>query len=196
MGIKTMNTRVGKIARLPQAIREVLNRRLADGERAKDLLLWLNGLPEVQKIMTAQFGGIAVSVANLSEWKRCGHVDWLRHQDFRAEVRCITEQGRDLTIDEGPHDFSENMVFLITAELVMRIRALAEISDPGERWLTFRQIARELSRVRQDDHRFRQNELRRNKWEATLEPIEPDPNAENENSSETPPMEAGPQSGL
>src|SRR6266436_6472801 len=38
----------GKIARLPLAIREQLNRRLQDGEIGRDLVVWLNSAPEVQ----------------------------------------------------------------------------------------------------------------------------------------------------
>src|SRR6266568_3205109 len=37
----------GKIARLPLAIREQLNRRLQDGEIGRDLVVWLNSAPEV-----------------------------------------------------------------------------------------------------------------------------------------------------
>jgi hypothetical protein len=39
-------TRNGKIARLPQEIREQVNRRLEDGEPGKQIAEWLNGLPE------------------------------------------------------------------------------------------------------------------------------------------------------
>src|SRR5712692_3098289 len=39
-------THKGKIARLPLAIREQLNRRLQDGEIGKELVVWLNAAPE------------------------------------------------------------------------------------------------------------------------------------------------------
>jgi hypothetical protein len=35
-------TRNGKIARLPRAMRDGLNRRLRDGEEGKKLVAWLN----------------------------------------------------------------------------------------------------------------------------------------------------------
>ncbi|MGO8700886.1 MAG: hypothetical protein ACLQVY_24605 [Limisphaerales bacterium] len=41
-------TRNGKIARLPLASRRQLNQRLQNGELARNLLSWLNRLPEVQ----------------------------------------------------------------------------------------------------------------------------------------------------
>src|SRR5205807_10069936 len=56
--IRPMNpTRNGKIARLPLAIRQELNRRLDEGEQGKKLVAWLTGLHEVQAIVAAEFGG-------------------------------------------------------------------------------------------------------------------------------------------
>ena len=45
----------GKIGRLPLALREQVNRRLHDGQTAKSIADWLNGLPEVQTILAEQF---------------------------------------------------------------------------------------------------------------------------------------------
>ncbi len=45
MGFMTGN---GNIARLPRAIRDELNRRVDDGQTGKEILPWLNGLPEVK----------------------------------------------------------------------------------------------------------------------------------------------------
>ena len=59
-------TRNGKIARLPLAIREQLNRRLQDGEPGTQLVEWRNGLPEVQAVMQAQFNGRPIGEPNLS----------------------------------------------------------------------------------------------------------------------------------
>src|SRR5713101_951139 len=42
-------SRNGKIARLPLAIRQELNRRLQNGEQGKKLVAWLNALPEVRQ---------------------------------------------------------------------------------------------------------------------------------------------------
>ncbi len=46
-------TRNGKIARLPLAVRQQLNQRLQNGELARDLLSWLNRLPESRPRETA-----------------------------------------------------------------------------------------------------------------------------------------------
>ena len=68
--------RQGKIARLPATIREELNLRLMDGESARKILDWLNGLPRVQEILKEDFEGLFINDANLSDWRRGGFLEW------------------------------------------------------------------------------------------------------------------------
>src|SRR5712692_2570099 len=97
-------TRNGKIARLPRSIRELLNRRLRDGESGKSLVDWLNSLTEVQKVLAEEFGGRPISEQNLSEWKQGGFEDWLRHQETREWVQKLADESADL--EEIAGDFS------------------------------------------------------------------------------------------
>jgi hypothetical protein len=173
-----MKTRVGKIARLPHTIREQLNQRLADGESGKRVVRWLNELPEVQKIMAEQFAGQPVREQNISEWRKGGLVDWLRHQELRLRARLVVEQSDELGEDEGSVDLSESLAFLVVGELMRQTQALEEVKNANERWRKLREISRELSRIRRDDQRFRRTELSRDKWESTLEPLEEEPNPE------------------
>jgi hypothetical protein len=71
-----MKPRNGKIARLPQPIREQLNQRLLDKEPYARLLQWLNALPEVHAVMAGLFGGRPINQQNLSEWKLGGFQEW------------------------------------------------------------------------------------------------------------------------
>ena len=89
-------TRNGKIARLPKVVREELNRRLSDGEPGKELVTWLNDLPEVQRIVTTEFGRRAVREQNLSEWKQGGYEEWLRQQEALELVRNLSAETDDL----------------------------------------------------------------------------------------------------
>ena len=50
-------TRNGKIARLPRALRDELNRRLDDGEPGNRLVEWLNAQPEVAAGLADPTGG-------------------------------------------------------------------------------------------------------------------------------------------
>jgi hypothetical protein len=74
-------SRIGKIARLPSAVRDELNRRLRDGERGNRLVAWLNGHPQVQAVLTAQFGGRAINEPNLTAWRQGGYAEWWQDQE-------------------------------------------------------------------------------------------------------------------
>ena len=85
-------TRTGKIARLPWAIRDQLNQRLADGQPASQILPWLHSLPEVRQILKDQFKGCPITPQNLSHWKSGGYVDWVHHQDARQLAANMVEE--------------------------------------------------------------------------------------------------------
>jgi hypothetical protein len=91
-----MNTRNGKIARLPASIRTQLNERLDDGHEGPELLDWLNALPEVQAVLEEKFNGVPVSKQNLSEWRQGGFQDWLLRRDFCDEARAMAESATEL----------------------------------------------------------------------------------------------------
>ena len=63
---------VDKVARLPDNVREQLNKRLRDGETHSSIAAWLNELPEVKKVMAEQFEGKLISERNISRWRRGG----------------------------------------------------------------------------------------------------------------------------
>src|SRR6266404_5133310 len=65
-------TRNGKIARLPDSIREQLNQRLQDGHVGKSLIDWLSHMPEVQSVLQTHFAGRPINAVNLTEWRQGG----------------------------------------------------------------------------------------------------------------------------
>ena len=80
-------TRKGKIARLPQALREQINRRLQNGEEGKQIAEWLNALPEAIAVLEAEFDGQPINDVNLSNWKLGGYRDWEAQQEALEAVR-------------------------------------------------------------------------------------------------------------
>lgn len=66
----------GKIAALPEDIRERLNRDLSAGKLAPHILPWLNAEPRVAAIVWDQFGGNPISDQNLSNWRHGGFAIW------------------------------------------------------------------------------------------------------------------------
>ncbi|HTR43849.1 MAG TPA: hypothetical protein VMH87_19740 [Pseudomonadales bacterium] len=98
---KTARTMVGKIARLPNAIREKINRRINNGERGSAILPWLNGLPVVKKILAAYFGGVAITDRNLSSWRTTGYKRWQEKQEFVSELKSLGEDATDFSKAAG-----------------------------------------------------------------------------------------------
>jgi len=89
-------TRNGKIARLPKAIRDQLNKNLEDGVPGVRLVDWLNSLPEVQTVLAEQFDGRAINEVNLTEWKGGGFLDWQARRDMQAHALELAEEAQDL----------------------------------------------------------------------------------------------------
>ncbi len=75
---------IGKIARLPRAVRAQLNPRPLDGEEGKQIAGWLNSLPEVNERLAELFEGRPINEQNLSNWRQGGYEDWLAHQEILA----------------------------------------------------------------------------------------------------------------
>jgi hypothetical protein len=157
MVIKNMKTRIGKIARLPKVLRDELNRRLDEGEFGNELLAWLNGLPEVQRILAAHFGGQPISKHNLSAWRHGGFADWVRSHESR-EVRQMADEAAALSRKGTAKDGTTAGDFLamfVLVELAEAIERLHEIKDSEKRWKLLRGLSRELSKLRMDDCRGR-----------------------------------------
>lgn len=74
----------GKISRLPAPIREQVNLRLSDGHSGKQIVAWLNSLPEVRSVMAELYDGRPIVEGNLSEWRNRSYQDWLLAQDILA----------------------------------------------------------------------------------------------------------------
>jgi len=151
-----MNTqsRAGKIARLPHAVREELNRRMEDGEAGVKVLAWLNGLPEVQAILRAEFGGKAIGKQNLWAWRHGGYRDWVMRRDamelalrFREEAKEIgdwsskTGDGKSMV---------EMMVVWVTAQFGVASRHLLAARGE-ERWKLLRQMWADVDRMRRGE---------------------------------------------
>lgn len=147
-----MKSRTGKIARLPRAIRETLNHRLADGEEGKALVGWLNGLPEVLEVLARDFGGRLILEQNLSEWRAGGYRDWCSRQETIEMMRQMEEDADDLCGGEGL--LSDRLSKLLSALYASLVAATASVKDwrkPRNRAL-LKELCEEVSILRRLDH--------------------------------------------
>ena len=143
-------TRNGKIARLPDEVRDELNRRLLNGERGNKLVMWLNSLPEVQAVMVEEFGGSAIRPQNLSEWKQGGYADWLRQ---REALKMLKQLGNG----EGEPFASARGVIAekTTAWLAARYLVEAQKLKPAESaadWDRLRELCHDVLALRRSCH--------------------------------------------
>lgn len=82
---------------MPRPIREELNRRLDNGEPGVRLLVWLNGLPEVQRVLNEDFAGREINEQNLTDWRNGGYLDWQAQQETLALTEELKANRKELT---------------------------------------------------------------------------------------------------
>jgi ATP-dependent Lon protease len=93
--------RIGKIARMPEAVREQLNKRLRDGQLGTEILPWLNALPEAKAVLDEWFQGQAVNAQNLSDWRNGGFVEWEEKQEKTHRIKELAQFAVKLTQANG-----------------------------------------------------------------------------------------------
>jgi len=156
-------TRRGKIARLPQTIREQVNRRLDDGEQGKQIAGWLNTLPEVNQLMEAEFHSQPVNENNLSNWKLGGYVDWQAQQDALDAASQLAEDAAQLD-EAGGRQITEQLALCLAARLAAALRQLNTLRDDPEAQLKLlRDLCMRVAALRKGDHNAQLLELKREK---------------------------------
>ena len=160
--------RNGKIARLPQNVREELNQRLQDGESGRGLVKWLNELAEVKSALKREFGGCLINEQNLSEWKRGGYRDWvakvetdelmadtLGHglgPEVKRNGRASTSRRKE-SREKALETVSDKVAGWFFPHYVAAARGqLAAARTPAERWLWCCGPSADLAGLRRSDH--------------------------------------------
>ena len=144
-------THNGKIGRLSKAVQEQLNRRLDNGGQGRQLLEWLNSLPEVQAVLAAEFDGKPIREQNLSEWRNGGYTEWLRQQEALDMAREMAAETGELQPADAP-PLTDQMAGWVTVRYLMAVRKLVEKSDDGEPDLkVLREFLRDVVAVRRGD---------------------------------------------
>lgn len=145
--------RNGKIARLPFGLRTVLNTKLRDGEPGTKLVEWLNSLPEVKRVLAAEFVSRRINEQNLTEWKQGGYEDWLRHEETQRWVSTLVEEAAELEQEAGDFSVADWLSAPLGVALGQCLQAVAAqpAGDPKQMQALF-ELNREISRLRRSDH--------------------------------------------
>lgn len=141
-------SRKGKIARLPLAIREELNRRLLEGQSGSKILPWLNELPEVKAALEEDFEGLAVRDQNLSEWRKGGFAEWLTRREKLDTTRELAQFAAELT-KAGNGSLSDGAAAIAAGKLLEVLEGLGDEKPTPE---TLDALTLALSRLRAGDH--------------------------------------------
>ncbi len=144
-------TRTGKIARLPNQIREQLNPRLHDGHKAKSILPWLNALPEVQSVLQAEFDGRPITPGNLTEWKNGGYREWHASQQALQFFRDLHDED-----GLGHKSLTGPLAAKLAHWAALHFAAIAHSvvsaeDDPLIKWDRLRQLGIDIARLRRGD---------------------------------------------
>jgi hypothetical protein len=133
-------SRIGKIARLPSAIRQTLDERLDQGEPSSSLLKWLNSEKSVIATLQQYFDGRHISEANLSKWRIGGHRDWHAKQAASDMFRHIMQTpNENITQLEG--GLIDRMATVYAAQLLGELENATAPADDAARakmWREFR----------------------------------------------------------
>lgn len=149
-------TPIGKIARLPHAIREQLNRKLLDNQAAPDILAWLNALPETAAAIAdlnrtgRTFGGRVagpIDERNLSKWRYTGYAAWLKQRDRLLQTRDLAAYAHDLAQAKGG-DIAQGAAAIAAGRILEAMEAAADAgADPA----TLKDLITAVSSLRAGD---------------------------------------------
>jgi hypothetical protein len=156
-------TRNGKIARLPLDLREQLNQRLRQGQKARQLIQWLNGLPEVQAVLAAEFKGQPIFEVNLSRWKSGGYRSWLEEQNSLDAAIAMMEKSSGLR-ELDKEELSRRVNLILYNQLALELKRLDFVlPGPGktrvqralvDRYVALQRVGLEKARLGLEERRL------------------------------------------
>lgn len=150
--------RTGKIARLPMAVRDELNKRLQNGQLGDTLIPWLNSLPEVQTVLADFFAGQEINGDNLSAWFKGGYQEWLEKQDKTYRIKELAAYAAKLAAANGG-TISDGAHAIASGKILELLEGADGSLDPEQLGEVINAVVK-LKRSDQDDAVIRQNDKR------------------------------------
>jgi hypothetical protein len=165
-----ITSRRGKIARLPQAVREELNTRLLNGEEAKTVLLWLNALPAVQEVIAAKFKNKPVVECNLSEWRKGGYMEWFLFHQMAPETRVgeVMDMTPEMTL-AAQSGLTNKMAVMLFSHMVAQFKRLPLASDAEAEAKLWRELRLGLVALKRYEHISREEAREEARERAAIE---------------------------
>jgi hypothetical protein len=157
-----------QIARLPQPIREQINRRLQNGQAVNEIADWLNTSTEVKAVLEANFEAQEVDESDVASWQ-CGRYRvWAAQQDA-LEAACQAGADAAELSQAAGGQLADHLALCLTARIAVALRQPPDGgNDPAGqlRWLS--QLCADLVALRKGDHSAQWLRIEREKLDAQL----------------------------
>ncbi len=165
-------TRDVKIARLPETIREQINRRLQNGEAPKEIGEWVNTQSEVKALMAAEFEGAPILEANLVSWKVGGYRHWEEQQEALEAAVQFGENAAEIAQAAGGQ-LADHLALWLTARIAVALRKPPCAGDNAAGQLKrLRQLVGDLVALRKGDQSAQWLRIEREKLDSELRKFE------------------------
>jgi hypothetical protein len=159
--------RTGKIARLPRDLRAQLNTRLQDGHDGKQIVQWLNSLPDVKKVLAARFDSRPINEQNLSDWRLGGYQEWLAHEDILAQVGDLADNQHELATVAPGQSLADHLAAAISFRFAAILAAQGQQFDEparGQLRLLTR-LCQAAVKLRRSDQNAARLKIETQRWE-------------------------------
>jgi len=168
--------RIGKIARLPGAVRAQLNTRLQDGAAGKQIVRWLNSLPEVKAVLAHYCDGRPINEQNLSDWRQGGFEEWLVYQDILAHARELAANRQELQTAVPGLSFTDHLAGAVAFRYgAILARQGLELDDKSLRQLrSLGRTCQAVVKLRRSDQNAARLKIETERWERVREQMDSD----------------------
>jgi hypothetical protein len=157
IGVSSGHKRNGKIARLPKAVRDKINQWIDDGRTYPQIIKDLGD--DAKDLKPNHF----------SEWRKGGYEDYLRHQEWRDQLRILRENGSEMTeLTDGPK-FQETLVQIALTE-IFRVLEQRELKPDS---LNYIRLFNALARLNREALGLRKYNDQLAKEQAELKQLDP-----------------------
>jgi hypothetical protein len=159
--------RTGKIARLPLSIRSQLNSRLHNGAVAREVVPWLNSLPEVKRVLAQQFDGHPISEQNLSKWRQGGYEEWLAHRDLLPQAEELAANLQDLAAVIPGQSLTDHLAAAIGFRIAAILAAQGTVLDEKSllQLRALRPVCQAVVRLRRSDQHAAELKFESLRWD-------------------------------
>ncbi len=113
-------------------------------------MAWLNGLPEVKRLVESEFGGREITEQNVSDWRSNGYLHWQAQQEALALAKELSAGG-EAPVSGGA--LSDSLARLVTARYALLLHDWnGEMTDEFRVKLRgLEGLSREIVRLRRSD---------------------------------------------